>query len=496
MRIRHWAIGTERRPRPAPRTAWALLLIAAALAAPTEAMSLAERIDSILADQKYGHARVGVYVAAVGTGRVIYRRDANRLFIVASNQKLLVALVALEELGERYSFTTSLQTAGEITGAVLRGDLVLRGGGDPTIGGRHETEQATTIFRRWAAAVRRAGIERITGDVVADDRFFDRRFRHPHWSESQAWKWWFPTIGALSVNDNCVNVEVRPGEAPGAPARVAFRPASAPLRLTNQCTTSSKSNSIWFSRAVGSTLVKVGGRVRHGTEGYVGEVTVPDPSLYAACVLKAALEAEGIVVEGRARAIGPGEDYADRGVQVHVRKTPVVPVLRTMLQESHNHYAEQIIKTVGAERTGTGSWETGLAQVSAYLGRLGYSAAEFELDDASGLSRRNRLTPALLAGALLHAHSSDQRPLFLSLLAVSGRSGTLSNRLAGEDYAGKVMAKTGYLNGVGALSGYARADSGIGVAFAILVNDSEGTGKYSMRTLVDSIARAVVDQAR
>jgi D-alanyl-D-alanine carboxypeptidase/D-alanyl-D-alanine-endopeptidase (penicillin-binding protein 4) len=487
----------SRRRRLPRRAGWACAALALGLTAQTGASSLSTEVDHILSDERYAGAQVGIHVVAVGTGRVLYAREATRKLIAASNQKLVTAVAALETLGKDYRFETCLQAAGKLEGSVLKGHLLLHGTGDPTLGGRREAEDAQSIFKRWAAELKESGLERITGDVVADDTFFDRQFRHPDWDANQAWKWYYPTVGALAINDNCVTITVRPGASVGAPALVSISPPSAPVSLDNQCRTAKRSDSVWFARKVGASTITIAGYKRRGTKGYSGQVTVPDPSLYAAAVLKEALETEGIAVEGEPRVASQSEAHLNnQAARLYLRETPLVPVLRVMLQQSHNHYAEQVIKTVGARAAGKGSWAAGLDRASDCLQELGYDEEDFELADGCGLSRGNRLSASLLTGLLTFVHRSENRGTFLSLLAVAGESGTLRNRLATEPYRGNVLAKTGYLSGVGALSGYAETRSGIAVAFSIMVNDSRNAGRYSMRGLVDALCRAIIDHAQ
>jgi len=466
---------------------------------------LEERIGRILSEPPYRRAQVGVHVVELGSGRVIYGRNEERKFIVASNEKLVTAAAALEVLGESYEFRTTVLAQGDIVGGVLHGDLILRGGGDPTLGGRYEEEDALTIFRRWAAVLKARGLQQVTGDVVADDAFFDRISRHPNWSENEASKWYCPTTSALSVNDNCVVITVKPGASAGSPAVLSTTPEGAPVELVNLCKTSPKRQGIWFEHKGEGNVIAVAGLVSQGSAGYSQQVTLPNPPLYAAGLLKEALETEGIEVDGRARLAGAGRVQpaaavllsaggASAAVQpLCVRRTSLIPVLGVMLKESHNYYAEQLIKTIGAETSGTGSWAAGLARAGAVLREMGFRDTDFNLDDGSGLSRQNRLTPALLTGLLSRIWSSEHGPTMLSLLAAAGEEGTLVRRLTAPPYRGNVRAKTGYINGVSALSGYATTRAGTEIAFSILINDPSPA--YSMREVRDAICRAIVDCA-
>ena len=474
----------------------ALLLLSAFPALADD--QLAQTIEAFASGGARARARIGVHVVALRSGRVIYRRNATDSFIPASNEKLITAAAALDALGEDYFFQTDVYADGPVADGVLRGDLVLRGGGDPTIGGRYDDEDAMTILKRWAGVLKDKGIRRVSGDVVADDTFFDRVYYHPDWSDAQAWKWYFPTTSALSINDNCVTIAVKPGAGAGDPALLSLSPSSAPVALSDQCKTSSTRHAIWFARDPDSATIRVGGYVKLGSSGYSDVVTVPVPPLYAAFAFRQALQESGIAVDGGARLIRPGETYRTPGAEpLCVRRTSLVSVLRTMLQHSHNHYAEQVLKTVGAEASGAGTWAAGAARAAALLRRMGFGDGEFTIADGSGLSRKDRSTPALLASLLMRMANGEHGPTFESLLAVPGEEGTLHNRLDGSDYADRIRAKTGYLDRVGALSGYATTREGLEVAFSILVNDDANPiGAYSMRETVDTICRAIVDYAQ
>ena len=351
-------------------------------------------------------------------------------------------------------------------------------------------------MQRWASVLKAKGIREVTGHVVADDSFFDRVYRHPSWGKYPAWNWYYATAGGLSINDNCVMVNVKPGGAPGSPAVVTLSPP-APVRVVNLCKTASKKHSIWFDRKAGSDELRVGGYVRHGKPGYSHEASVPDPTLNAATVFHGALAAEGIRVRRGVRLVRPGEQAVPPAAEpLCERRTSLAPVLRTMVRRSHNHYAEQVLKTIGAEASGRGTWPAGCERTADALADMGFQREDFRLDDGSGLSRKNEVTPALLAGVLNRMARRREAETFRSLLAAPGQDGTLELRLTESPYRESVRAKTGYLSGVGGLSGYATARSGVHVSFAILVNDSANPeGTYSMRETVDAICRAIVDLA-
>jgi D-alanyl-D-alanine carboxypeptidase/D-alanyl-D-alanine-endopeptidase (penicillin-binding protein 4) len=472
--------------------ALALALVCAAQAARAGHGELQQAVEAVCCAPARRHARIGVHVVDAATGEPLYARLSGGLYIPASNQKIATAAAALKALGPHYAFRTRIYALGRLQGAVLDGDLLVRGGGDPTIGGRYDQEDASQVLERWARVLAAGGLRRVRGSLIVDDRFFGREHRPAAWGRYTQWKWHFTASGALSINDNCVTVDVRPGAQAGDPAQVTLLPPGAPLATRVACTTHGSRHAIWFERR--EATVVVGGHIRRGTQRYAGPVTVPDPAAFAAGLLEHALRARGIELEGGARSVRKGDPPVPADARpLFVREAALVPVLGVMLRESHNHFAEQVFRTLGAEKAGDGSWAGGARAVGKALQELGLRAEEFTAADGSGLSRQNRLTPRALTRLLVAVRRAPWGEGFAQMLALAGESGTLDGRLQSAPYRNNVQAKTGYIKGVGALSGYARTRSGRDVAFSILVNDDHAG--YSMRQTVDAICRAIVDHA-
>ena len=463
----------------------------AGLAATGTKAPLEEQLRGVLDRHRPDGATAGIRIAEVGSGQVLFSHNAEKLLLPASNQKLVTAGAALAALGPDYEFSTRLYLDGPFWGGTLHGDLVLRGGGDPALGGECEDADALKIFGGWASLVRQLGIRRIAGHIVADDSFFTRRAMHPSWPRDERWKPYSAPAGALSVNDNCITIRCRPGEKAGKPARLLLTPPVSVVKLRNRLNTHDSKHVIWFYRQAGSSTVTVGGNIRKSSGGYSSRVSVPAPARYAAQVFRLALKRRDIHVT---QGIGlvPRDETIDRsGWQELVERTsPLIPVLRTMLKNSQNHYAEQVLRTLGAEGRGTGSWDAGCRAAADYLDGLGFG--DMELADGSGLSRENRVSAAALTALLLDCADGPLGSREADLLPVAGVDGTLENRMLKEPYAGSIRAKTGTLYGVEGLSGYMRGPDGRRVAFSILVNCDAGRNAQ-MERLQDAICRTVVD---
>jgi D-alanyl-D-alanine carboxypeptidase/D-alanyl-D-alanine-endopeptidase (penicillin-binding protein 4) len=229
---------------------------------------------------------------------------------------------------------------------------------------------------------------------------------------------------------------------------------------------------------------------------WTGDVTVPDPPLYFAAGLMQVLREAGITVAAPPTQLTQapsGENPFPNRVLLHTHETPIVPVLAVCNKRSQSFFAEQILKTLGAERQGKGTWENGRAEVAGFLRSLGLEPSRYELADGSGRSRNDRAS-AVAYLDFLQALATKWSPFetFRPTLAISGeRDGTLRGRLVGDATRGKVFAKTGNISGVVTLCGYVTAQSGQTYAFSILINGgiSERRGHAWQDRFISELAK-------
>lgn len=445
---------------------------------------LAAKLDRILERPDLRETIFGVRVLELPSGRVLFRRNDRLALIPASNVKLVTTDAVLAILGDQYRFRTVIGFQGP--------DLVVIGGGDPGIDTSLAGGDATTVLRNWAQRLRNEGVRRIAGELLLDDSFFDHEFFHPAWPKRQLYRSYCAPIGALSINDNCVEVKVTSGTRPGSRAQIEVLPEGNTMRSRGTiATVAEKKKHVWsVDRRPGSDTLRFGGRFwTHAVPGLVS-VSVDDPTRVFGGVLASVLRKEGIAFDGKIRVVrGVDGDRLSRRIEHH---TPIGPVLRRMNKESQNFYAEQLFKTMGASRRGSGSWDTGREAVRHFLEVVGLSRGGVVIDDGSGLSRNNRLTAWHLTELLRVMHESPHRQTFRESLAVAGVDGTLEHRLTEDRYRGRVQAKTGTLRGVRALSGYVRTRDGRELVFSFLANNVRGriadAQNEFCRVLIDTTA--------
>ncbi len=426
-------------------------------------------------------ATLGVLVADADTGERWFERGAERALIPASNMKILTALAVGEEFGPTHRFTTPVRVGAAPDAAGVVPWLSVEGSGDPSL----TSEQ----WWRLAADVARLGVRRVAGDVFLDASAFDEHRWHPSWGTPSA-RAYFGPVAALSANYGAFAVVVEPGAA-GGKARVRTDPAVPYLAVENRATTGKRTKLAVERRAGPGVLrVIVSGTIAAGAEPETIWRSVLDPVAYAGAVFRMQLEGLGIAVDGRFRADRPAG--TSPGIELHAFEgQDVGQLLRLLGKYSSNFIAEALVKAMGRHAFGTvGAWDPGMEAVRTRLAALGLDLRGARLVDGSGLSRDNRVSARLLVEALQAARGSFRiGPEVLASFPIAGGDGTLEKRASGA--AGAVRAKTGLLNGVTSLSGYAERADGRVAAFSILVNDFQN-GAPAARAAVDGFVEALV----
>ena len=436
-----------------------------------------------------------VAIARVGDPAPFLLVNPDTPLILASTTKVFTTAAALDRLGPLYRYRTELRFDGPLRpDGTLDGALVVHGGGDPALSGRLYDDDPLAVFQPWADALQRAGVRRIEKGLLLDTSFFDDERVHPHWPDEQAQNWYQAPISALSYNDNVILVRVTGGLRPGGPALLGFHPAGPHLlSLLGRVRTSRGSRAyVGIHRRGADSRTVVASGIVGTRRTWTGDITVPDPPLYLAAGFTKVLKDRGIEI-GAAPTVRtePGTPQTDP--PLHVHQTPILPTLAVCNKRSQSFFAEQILKTLGAEKRGRGTWENGNAEVREFVRSLGLDPARYRLADGSGRSRENISTArAYLDFLQVLATRWPHFGLFEPTLAISGgQDGSLRRRLLGRYTRGRVFAKTGNLAGVVTFSGYVYAESGQKYAFVILINGgcSEGRGHVWQDRLITELAR-------
>ncbi|WP_433476252.1 D-alanyl-D-alanine carboxypeptidase/D-alanyl-D-alanine endopeptidase [Spirillospora sp. CA-142024] len=431
-------------------------------------------LDAILADARLKGATVGVVVRDAKTGAVRYSRGATAPVLPASNLKIYTSGAALSLLGTGYRFRTGVY-AGPVSGSSVKGDLYLKGTGDPT------TRAAD--YDRLAAQVAARGVRRVEGDLVADDTWFDAVRTPASWDPTDLQYYYAGQTSALTVAPNddfdagSVNVKVAPG-AEGEPVKVGVAPATHVVKIDNKAVTGKpgSASTLSVNRAKGTNTIVVSGSYPAGGAAYTTLRTVENPTMYAADVFRNALRAHGVQVRGTTE-----RGRTPKGVRAVAYRSsmPLSQLVVPFLKLSNNMIAETLVKAIGRKKAGKGSWTAGLPLIERYARTQGVPAGRLDMVDGSGLSRGNRTTAQDVSTMIRRAQGARWFSTWYGALPIAGdpdrmTGGTLTSRMRGTPAAGNVHAKTGTLGGATALSGFVSDESGRRLLFSVVLNGYQG----------------------
>jgi len=426
--------------------------------------SLCVGIEKLLAAPEMKHSLQGIEIKSLDNGKVLYEKNANLLFVPASNFKLLVSSTALDVLGPEYSMTTSLYSAAKPDSGIVKGDLILVGGGDPTFG--------FTDLQKMADAVKSLGVKEVQGDVLADTSRFDDVRLCEGWECDSEPYYYEAQVSALNLNENYVDVFVKPGVKIGEPGNVSLDPQTNYLSVQNTSATlkSGSPKTLIVDRIPGRNVIRVSGGVPSDYQSKKPEesITVDDPALFACSTLHEMLRRNGIIVKGEAKR---GRLPSGSQLIASVKSPKLSEMLKLLNKPSDNLIAECLLKTLGVEAEGNGTVEAGKKIELAFLKKVGIDPSSAGITDGSGLSRRNCITPSALVSMLTYMSHSKNSKVFLDSLPIAGVDGTLKKRMRNTVAQGNVRAKTGYLARTSCLSGFVKTKAGETLVFSIMFNN-------------------------
>jgi D-alanyl-D-alanine carboxypeptidase/D-alanyl-D-alanine-endopeptidase (penicillin-binding protein 4) len=433
---------------------------------------------------------VGIKVASLDTGRVLFEENENKLLRPASNMKLYTVAAALDRLSPDYRFVTSVYAPSMPDSyGVVKGDLTIYGRGDPSIAARFNNGDYFKGINDLAARIRAAGVKRVEGDLVGDETYFIGAPYGSGWDWDDLQWWYGAEVSALTVNDNALDLAVKPGPQVGAPAVVTTGPPDPLLIIVNKVTTTPKGTQrdLGIYRGLAADQVEISGSIPLDNKGYSGTLAISHPALLFAYLLRASLAQQGVIITGKTRTIAPAAiataDARAAGaglVELTTLQSPPLSVIAAQtLKRSQNLYTELILRTLGRVSTPPAtmamtdrtSEAIGIDVLRTFLREAGVNPLPLSLTDGSGLSRNDMVTPEATLQLLTYMRRHRYANAFREALPIAGVDGTLRNRMKGTAAESNVRAKTGTLSAVSSLSGFVISAAGEELVFSIMVNN-------------------------
>lgn len=430
-------------------------------------------------------ATFSIVVKDVQDGKVLYSYDADRLMSPASVLKTVATATALEMLGEDFRFETSLEYDGTIEEGVLNGNLYIKGGGDPSLGSSHFAANKNTyrpaqnrFIPEWIAALRKAGIRKINGAVVSDERIFDTEGASIKWLREDMGNYYAPGSYGLSVFDNMYKLSLKTGAPGSRPVVTGTDPDLPTLHFINYLKAAPvSSDSAYIIGAPLSDERYLYGVLPANRESYTLKGDISDPALFLARYLAAALEREGIFVTGEPTCF---RIESEAGRWKESKRTTIVTTYSPSLKEiasvtnhvSHNLFADALLKMVGLQyKPGRNevisSFGRGVKVVAGYWKEKGLDVFPLRMNDGSGLAPADKVSADFIADMLVYmASESEAKEAFVASLPQAGVEGSVRNMLKGSRLQGKARLKSGGITGVRSYAGYITKD---GKTYAVAV---------------------------
>ena len=434
---------------------------------------------NFLNKKELSHAAVSFKAIDLSTNEIIVSYQENISLTPASNMKLVTTATALEILGSGFYFETPLLYDGFIQETTLHGNLYIKGVGDPTLGSEFVTDDKENFMNVWMAAVNRAGIQKIAGNIIVLDQLFGYQGVSPKWMWEDMGNSYAPGIYGISVFDNMYRVYLKSSCIDSLTAVLYLDPPVYNLELSNEIKASGDSTDDACVFGIPFAYdMRLYGTIPANRPSFAVKGAIPDPGLFLAQCFRDYLQKNDITTEGEATTyrLNPVFPTGEKPISV-ARSVNLASIVQTINVESNNHYAEHLYKVLTVLDS---------IDIPEFWRTKGLDSDALFMYDGSGISPQNAISTGFLIDLLVYMYKqSGNSDAFYQSFPVAGRNGTVTNFLRNTALAGKVRIKSGSLSNVQSYSGYVES-KGKRYAVSLIINNF--TGKRSeLRTEIERL---------
>lgn len=408
--------------------------------------------------------------------KLIYDLNSSKLVTPASNLKVLSSAAVLDELGSDFRFTTKIYAKGQNVDGNWNGDIYFVGSGDPSINGKAYGGERFYVFKDLVKQLKAAGIKSIKGDLIANDGFFDRKFLPDGWLWDDLSYYYAAPLGALSFNNNCVDLEIKATGGPGGRPEVTWFPFNTNLvTVVNEQIITPKNYGFEenYERELGTNTIVIRSSLPAGFKE-AEAIAIKDPTAFAADTFKKFLESEGIKLSGKVLQEHSFPDFfnnADFTLLASHQSLPLSELLKEVNKNSNNFYIEMLLKSAAAHHfKSQGSTKLGISLIENLCKKLEIESSKMHLNDASGLSPNNLVTTGLLSELLVKMKKHPSFNTYKKSLSEGGVDGSLGGRFGQGPLKSKFIGKTGYITGTRAITGYLKTSRNKDLVVSIVTN--------------------------
>lgn len=457
-----------------------------------------QAVEKIAASETVSQASVGI-CAITGSGRKIVDINSHKMLVPASNMKLISSGAALHHFGPEHRYETAIGHDGEIIDGVLKGNLYIIGGADPTLGSIDSiATPVESTFAQWTDMLKNAGISHIEGRIIGDGRYFDPMIEEPTWLIEDAGTYYGAGATGLMFYENMQSFSVSAGKAIGDSVNISVSYPQVPwMTFRYNCSTGPEGtgDQLFMFTSELAPVAEIRGTFGVDRKEKRLDCSNKFPEYTCAHYFKEYLEETGITCSGGAGDFRLDTSWEPAGEIVRLGKTYSPELSRIVFETNHisnNLYAETLLRTLGRETTGSSCYDSSYVAVRNIMKDLGVDASRgCRLKDGSGLSRQNYISPDFLCRFLLGMMSSPHFEAFAESLPSPGGNGTLlyNMKKQPEELRSRIKVKSGSMNGVRCYSGYIIPTEGGKedvIIFSLMVNNCTSP-TWEVRNLLDSI---------
>jgi serine-type D-Ala-D-Ala carboxypeptidase/endopeptidase (penicillin-binding protein 4) len=397
--------------------------------------------------ERYNQATVSMLLYNVKTGKTIAACNPDMAVMPASLFKLITTATALEMLGPDFRFTTKLEYSGKVTNGTLNGDVIIRGGGDPTLGSRHLSKNQTDFLKDWVAMVKKAGIQKIDGRIIADASVIDDENVSPYWLWEDLGNYYAAGCYGLNVFDNSYTLFLRSENTGSTPTVLFTDPVLPEMVFDNHLLAASNSKDSAYLYGIPYDWKRtIHGSIPANRDQFSIRGDLPDPPLVTANIFRQALVNQGVEVEGLATTFR--NSLIERlpvTVLGRYQSIPLSDIITITLEKSDNQYAECLLRQL-AVSTGQcpATFQRSIQIVRSYWASKQMDVSSLNVGDGSGLSPYDRVSARFLSEVLRYmVTASRHASLFETLLPLAGKQGTVAGFLKNTSLEGRLRLKSG-----------------------------------------------------
>ena len=443
-------------------------------------------LQKILNQQEYKNASVGIQFIDIESGLSVYEYNPNKLMIPASTLKIITSAAALEMLGPDYRFKTQIGYIGELReNNELNGDLVIIGGGDPTLGSMYfnKSETSNNFINFWVQKIKAAGIRKISGNIILDASIYDSEKVPSTWIWGDIGNYYGAGANAFTCYDDLFRITFNsPQDAGELTSIISTYPTIEGIEISNEVVSSDINSDKAY--VFGSPFDKkriIRGTIPKGRNAFTIKAAVHQPEEILAYELITNLAKEGIFISGDIKF---QKTDKSKFQTVFIQESPTLTeIIRVLNYESVNLFAEHLVMQIANEKTGIGSREKGIELITEFYKTKEILKVDFFMEDGSGLSHFNAISPDQITSILIFmAQKSENKEAFINSLPNAG-SGTLSG-FSTELFPGNTLfAKSGSITRVRCYAGYLKTRSGKDIAFSIMINHFSGSSSKLVKEI-------------